>query len=429
MKVLDFGLAKAFQPDANDPNLSQSPTISLTAAATQMGMVLGTAAYMAPEQASGKVVDKRADVWAFGVVLCEMLTGTRPFVGDDVSKTLARVIDREPDWSALPDNVPPVLNNFLQRCLQKNPKQRVHDIADVRLAMEGAFETPGSAPAEPGAVPQVQVWQRSVTIAVAVLVSLAVGGFAVWSVTRAAPRPVTRALLTPPPSMPLDIVESINVAVTPDGTRVVYPGLADGQPHLFVRPLAALEATPLTGLGAEPHNPFISPDGNWVGFSDGFQTLQRVSIRGGSPVPIVDLPGYPRGASWGTDDTIIFATSAADSGLLRVPVGGGEPEMLTTPETERGELGHFWPEILLEDRPCSSRFSQGVGRKTRRRLRCSPWRAATTTCSFLAAIEATSPPAISSTASAGRSVRWALTWTASPSRATPFPSWRTCPWT
>ena len=117
---------------------SQSPTISLTAAATQMGMVIGTAAYMAPEQASGKAVDERADVWAFGV---EMLTGTRPFVGDDVSKTLAHVIAIDPDWSALPKNVPPVLGTFLRGCLEKNPKQRVHDVADVRLAMEGTFET------------------------------------------------------------------------------------------------------------------------------------------------------------------------------------------------------------------------------------------------------------------------------------------------
>ena len=140
VKVLDFGLAKAFQTDASDPNMSQSPTISLTAAATQMGMVIGTAAYMAPEQASGKVVDKRADVWAFGVVLYEMLTGTRPFVGDDVSKTLAHVIAIDPDWSTLPKALPPVLTNFLRGCLEKNPKQRVHDVADVRLAMEGVFE-------------------------------------------------------------------------------------------------------------------------------------------------------------------------------------------------------------------------------------------------------------------------------------------------
>ena len=147
--------------------------------------------------------------------------------------------------------------------------------------------------------------------------------------------------------MALDIsLPSVNVALTPDGTGVVYRGLADGQPHLFVRPLAALDATPLTGLSANPLNPFISPDGNWIGFFDGDRTLQRVSILGGSPVPIVDVPGNPRGASWGPDDMIIFATNAGESGLLRVPMGGGELEVLTKPDADRGELDHVWPEIL-----------------------------------------------------------------------------------
>ena len=346
VKVLDFGLAKAFQPDANDPNLSQSPTISLTAAATQMGMVIGTAAYMAPEQAKGKIVDKRADVWAFGAVLYEMLTGQKPFAGDDVSDTLALVLKFEPEWDALSTDTPPRIRQLIRTCLQKDPKQRVHDVADVRLAMEGAFETTGSGPAEPVAAPSLRVWHRPVTIAVSVLAALAVGGLAVWSLTRPALRPVSRALLTPPASMPLDIVFGVNVALTPDGTRVVYRALVDRQPHLFVRPLAALDASPLTGLGADPRNPFISPDGNWVGFFDGVRALQRVSINGGPSVAIVDLPGPPRGASWGTDDTIIFATSDRESGLLRVPQGGGDLEVLTTPDAERGELDHFWPEIL-----------------------------------------------------------------------------------
>ncbi len=138
VKVLDFGLAKAFQAETAGSNASLSPTVSLTAAATQMGMVIGTAAYMAPEQAGGKPVDKRADVWALGVVLYEMLTGQRPFAAADVSKTLAHVIAIDPDWGALPETVPPVLGAFLRRCLAKDPRQRVHDVADLRLAMEGA---------------------------------------------------------------------------------------------------------------------------------------------------------------------------------------------------------------------------------------------------------------------------------------------------
>ena len=345
VKVLDFGLAKALDPSpTGDP--SQSPT--LTAAATQMGVIMGTAAYMSPEQARGKTVDKRADIWSFGVVLLEMLTGRKVFEREDVSMTLSSVLQREPDWSDLPTAVSPSLSVFLHRCLEKDPKQRVPDIGAMRLAMEGAFEAASRTPSEPGVAPTLRVWQRPVTIAVAVLAALAVGGLAVWSLTRPAPRPVSRVLLTPPPSTPLDIniVGSVNVAVTPDGTRVVYRGLVDEQPHLFVRPLAALDATPLTGLGADPRNPFISPDGNWVGFSNGGRTLQRVSIRGGPPVPIVDLPLFLRGASWGPDDMIIVATLDGNSGLFRVPVGGGELEVLTTPDAERGEVNHFWPEIL-----------------------------------------------------------------------------------
>ena len=179
VKVLDFGLAKAFQPEASGAGASESPTISLTAAATQMGMVIGTAAYMAPEQASGKAVDKRADVWAFGVVLYEMLTGTRPFVGDDVSKTLAHVIAIDPDWDALPDELPPMLGSFLRGCLSKSPKQRVHDVADVRLAMEGAFDTKAGTPEDQPVAATLRVWQRPVPAVVGVLVVAVVSGLAV----------------------------------------------------------------------------------------------------------------------------------------------------------------------------------------------------------------------------------------------------------
>ena len=348
VKVLDFGLAKAFQPDASDPSLSQSPTISLTAAATQMGMVIGTAAYMAPEQAKGLPVDKRADIWAFGAVLFEMLTGRKLFEAGDVSEMLASVLVKDPDISSMGNHVPDHIRSLVRRCLVKDSRQRLRDIGEVRLAMEGAFETTVNSAAATGAVPQLQVWQRPAVIAAALVATLVTGGVAGWSLMRPAPRSVTRALLTPPLSMPLDANFNVNVALTPDGTRVVYRGLLEGQPHLFVRPLAALEAAPLTGLSADPRNPFISPDGNWVGFFDGNRALQRVSISGGPPVTIVDSLGVgPRGASWGTDDTIIFATTAGlESGLLRVPMGGGELEVLTTPDTERGEGEHRWPEIL-----------------------------------------------------------------------------------
>ena len=262
VKVLDLGLAKGFQPDASDPLLSQSPTVSLTAAATQMGMVIGTAAYMSPEQAKGKPIDKRADVWAFGAVLYEMLTGARPFAGDDVSETLARVIDREPDWAALPDNVPPVLSNFLRRCLQKNPKRRSRDIGDVSLAMEGAFEVARVMPAGPS-----PTWQRPVPMALAGLALLFAGGFAVWSLTPEPTRTVGRFVLSAPPNAAVVVSGTWpDLAISPDGRRIVYRA---GSPlQLYVRAVDQLEATPLSGTeGAS--SPFFSPDGDLVGFTLG----------------------------------------------------------------------------------------------------------------------------------------------------------------
>ena len=162
VKVLDFGLAKAFQPEASGATASESPTISLTAAATQMGMVIGTAAYMSPEQAKGKVVDKRADVWAFGAVLYEMLTGARAFAGGDVSETLAYVITKDVDWAALPDGTPTALRHALRRCLTRDPKHRLRDIGDAWLELEDSQASPVTAAteAEAAPVPQLQVWQR-----------------------------------------------------------------------------------------------------------------------------------------------------------------------------------------------------------------------------------------------------------------------------
>ena len=279
VKVLDFGLAKAFQPDASDPNMSMSPTISLTAAATQMGMVIGTAAYMSPEQAKGKPIDKWADVWAFGVVLYEMLTGARPFGGDDVSTTLARVIEREPDWAALPDDVPPVLGNFLQRCLQKSPKKRIRDFGDVRLAMEGAFETTRSAPAASLAAPALRLWQRS-TVAAAMAAALIavgiVGCLAVWSATRpAAPTsPTTRFPIVLPQGDVFRAGGRHVVALSPDGVHLAY--VANAQ--IYLRPMDQMEATPIRGTevggGNFGRSPFFSADGQSVAWLLGGEPAQ-----------------------------------------------------------------------------------------------------------------------------------------------------------
>ena len=333
VKVLDFGLAKAFQPDANDPSMSQSPTISLTAAATQMGMVIGTAAYMAPEQAKGKVVDKRADVWAFGAVLYEMLTGQKPFVGDDVSDTLATVLKTDPEWSALPTDTPARLRQLLQTCLQKDPKRRVHDVADVRLAMEGAFETPASALSEPTVRRQLQVWQRPVPLVLAGLVLVALSGLAVWGLVSPAPERVAR--------FPLPLSDGQNfsgtsrhiVAISPAHDHVAFTA----NQGLWLRPMDQMEATLLSG-GEGAREPFFSADGQWLGFwADG--QLKRVSISGGAPVTL-GAAGSPYGASWGTDDTILFGQS---DGIWRVPGTGGTPELIIA--VEDGEAVHG-PQML-----------------------------------------------------------------------------------
>ena len=322
VKVLDFGLAKAFQPDASDAGLSQSPTISLTAAATQMGMVIGTAAYMAPEQAKGKVVDKRADVWAFGAVFYEMLTGQKPFVGDDVSDTLALVLKFEPEWDALPVDTPPRIQQLIQTCLQKDPKRRVQDIGDVRLAMEGVFETTVGASSDALVVPPVSVWQRPVVIAATVLAALVVGGVTVWSLTRPAPPPSGLVSRFP---MPLAADQTFSfagrplVAISPDGSQVVYA--ADDT--LWLRPVEQLEGIQLAGT-EEASGPFFSADGQSIGFfADG--QLKKVSVSGGVPVTIADVLSGPHGAVWGTNDMILYGQP---DGIMRVPGASGTPELL-----------------------------------------------------------------------------------------------------
>ena len=353
VKVLDFGLAKAFQSEPSSASASLSPTISLTAAATQMGMVIGTAAYMAPEQAKGKPVDKRADIWAFGAVLYEMLTGRKPFRGDDVSDTLALVLKFEPDWDAMPDEVPARIRQLTQTCLQKDPKQRFHDVADVRLAMTGAFETTtesGPPPSDTGGAASGARPSYLVTAVVAVAVAL-VTGLAVWGTTRSpspTEPPVTRFAITAPPGTTVTSNVSVPLAISPTGTHVVYaagPGaISVGNSRLYLRQTAQLESVPLRGTEGAA-SPFFSPDGEWVGFYDASDgTLKRVSVLGGPTVTICRIDGLLRGASWGQDDTIVFATNEGN-GLLRVPSGGGEPVVLTTVDPEQARY-HAFPEVL-----------------------------------------------------------------------------------
>ena len=360
VKVLDFGLAKAFNPTGSpSSNATMSPTISMHA--TQAGVLLGTAAYMPPEQAKGKSVDKRADLWSFGCVFYEMLAGHRPFVGETISDVLAKIIERDPDWNALPAKTPRSIRTLVRRCLEKDLRRRLDSAAVARLEIEEASATPatnGIALSDVNRDARTARWPLWASVAVAVLAAL-VGALTTWTLKRPTPAAspaVTRFAITLPPAQPLAFsVNDRDVAISADGTRLVYT--AGDQAQLMVRSFDQLDAAPLAGI-ANARAPFLSPDGRWIGFFDrldeGFTTgpvvqrgaLRKVSTSGGPSIAIWQMTGASRGASWGPDDSIVFATSDTTTGLLRVPASGGEPEVLTKPDAARGELDHYFPSVL-----------------------------------------------------------------------------------
>ena len=319
VKVLDFGLAKAFEPEGGSVSASMSPTISLTAAATQMGMVIGTAAYMAPEQAKGLTVDKRADIWAYGAVLFEMLTGKKLFEATDVSEMLASVLIKDPDISSIGSHVPDHIRSVVRQCLVKDPKERLRDIGDVRLAMRGVFETI-SAPSDPGVVSTLAVWQRPIPVGLTVTL---VTGLAVWSLTRPAPPPaglVSRFLIPLTADQTFSFLGRRSAAISPDGSQIVY--VADRS--LWLRPVDQLQATVVPGTEGEARGPFFSADGQSIGFWASGQ-LKKVAVSGGVPVTLTDGMANPSGASWGADDMILYGQP---EGIMQVPGASGTPELL-----------------------------------------------------------------------------------------------------
>jgi len=341
VKVLDFGLAKALD-GASEGDPSQSPT--LTAAATELGVILGTAAYMAPEQARGKPVDKRADIWAFGVVLFEMLTGATAFPGEDVSHTLARVIERDPDWDALPDALPATVDVYLRRCLQKAPQDRVRDIGDVRLALSGAFDTRSAAAADPNVDPRrPSLWRRAVPWAMAVVLALGAAGVTRWWAPAGMPPRIVQFVVgNMPPTVPA--TPAFNAALSPDGRYAVYRGPTS----VLVHPLDQRMPHELTDTGLG-YGPFVSADSADVGFfvtnrgQRASTRLYRAPIEGGAPVQIGEISGGAIGASWGSDGTIVVGT-AQPSGLWLVPASGGDAELLT--EVDNPDVNHGWPHVL-----------------------------------------------------------------------------------
>jgi len=350
VKILDFGIAKLAAADAASADLTGLATASLTM--TRDGVLLGTPAYMSPEQARGQSVDKRTDIWAFGCLLYEMLTGRAAFTGNTVSDTIAAILERDPDWTRLPPATPQSVRRLLLRSLEKDCKRRLADISDARLDVDDsitALSSTGSKPLTPAS-------RRSASrVAIASAVVLAVGiipGLALWrAIGGTAPR-VSRMTIAPPNGQTLSANTADRfIAIAPDGAHLAFLVFRGPQSNrLLVKAMDQLEPTEFKGLGDTLRGPFFSPDGAWIGFFDVVGLLKKVSVTGGPAVTVCRFDGAPRGATWGADGTIIFATSDTSTGLWQVSASGGEPKLLTKPNADRGERDHLWPRVLPDGR-------------------------------------------------------------------------------
>jgi len=336
VKVLDFGLAKAFAGDTSTEDIGNSPTLSM--AATMQGVILGTAAYMSPEQAKGKAVDKRTDIWAFGAVLYELLTGKPAFHGEDVGDILASVVKMEPAFDALPANISPSIRVLLQRCLRKDRRQRTPDAGTIRIEIEDAIAAPKDSGATQGSPVSTSKLLMAVgAVAATLAVLLGVTSWALWRAMRPVERPLVRLDVDLGPDVSLDSPRGADAILSPDGSRLVYVS----QGKLFTRRLDQPNATELAGTQGA-YAPFFSPDGEWVAF---FATgkLQKISVDGGSAITLCDV-GVAEGGSWGEDGNIIAVFSSAGGVLSRIPATGGAPTPLT--QLAQGEPTHRWPQIL-----------------------------------------------------------------------------------
>ena len=307
--------------------MSNSPTLS--AAATQQGVILGTAAYMSPEQAKGKAVDKRADIWAFGVVLFEMLAGRHLFEGETVSETLAAVLMREPDFSAVPPNLHPRMRLLLERCLEKEPKNRYGAINDARVDIEKALADPAGVLVQPAAGTESKTRLRTILpwLAATAILSIIVAGMAVWRLKPSEPKQTIRFEHELREGRQFNSDEGgftrFQMAVSPDGSKFVY-GTTDG---LYLRSMNALDAGLIAGTDKDSVQPFFSPDGQWIGyFSESDQKLKKVAISGGAPVVLCDAGISVVGVSWDTKDAIVYSDTL--HGIMQVSANGGIPESL-----------------------------------------------------------------------------------------------------
>jgi serine/threonine-protein kinase len=371
VKVLDFGLAKVMDPLAgasgawSGAGLADSPT--LTARATHAGIILGTAAYMAPEQARGRAVDRRADIWAFGAVLYEMLAGRRVFEGDDVSITLASVLKDDVDWRPLPADLPPGVRRLLRRCLEKDPRRRLASMADARLEMEDAEAADiASGPAGAARPPARRALSLPVALGLAAAAALVTAALmrslAPAPAPRAAPG-VTRLSVALPEGDEVADAHRMPLALSPDGSMLAFVAKQDGVEQLHLRRLTERDPVPLPGTEGALM-PFFSPDSRWIAFFA--QTkLKRIAV-GGAALQVVasDAPD-PRGGAWGSDGVIYFAPTNM-SGLFKVPASGGTATALTTLDSDKGEISHRWPQVLPDGRSILFSIWTGPGMDERK---------------------------------------------------------------
>jgi Tol biopolymer transport system component len=349
VKVLDFGLAKALEGEAAVADASESPTLSL--AATKAGVILGTAAYMSPEQARGSVVDKRCDIWSFGIVLYEMLTGKQLFAGETVSDTLAAVLRADVDWSMLPGKTPASIRALLRRCLTRDRKDRLRDIGEARIAIaEHLADSSGASAPETAAVAgshrfRERLASGTILLLVATLILLAALYF--------------RKTPVDAPGMCLEInapatSELTSFAVSPDGRRLVFVASAEGQQRLWMRLLDQIAAQPLAGTEGAKY-PFWSPDSRSIGFfAEG--KLKRIEVAGGPPQVLASVE-FGLGGAWNREGVIVFAQGPTNP-LYRVPASGGDPAAITRLDPPR-QGGHFFPHFLPDSRHLLF-FAQGA---------------------------------------------------------------------
>jgi len=328
-------LAKAFAGDVSTDDISNSPTLSH--AATMQGVILGTAAYMSPEQARGKAVDKRTDIWAFGCVLYELLTGKPAFHGEDITEILAAVVKSEPDWTALPAPLPGKCRDLLRHCLQKDRRLRLRDAGDAQIEIQEAIAAPKDSSAThagPASASKLLLAAGTMAALLAVLFGVAAWGW--WRSARPVERALVRLDVDLGPDVSLGSSYGADAILSPDGARIVYVS----QGRLFARRLDQPNATELAGTQGA-YAPFFSPDGQWLGFFSALK-LQKISVEGGSAISLCDAP-FGVGGSWGEDGNIVAALGGGGV-LSRIPSDGGPPTPVTV--LQNGEATHRWPQIL-----------------------------------------------------------------------------------